>query len=361
MKEITLSKRRLKTLLQDNAKSAEAIDLIYVSDSSSGIKRIQKGEKFIYKLDNKRITDKEQLNRIRKLVIPPAWREVWICAHPNGHLQATGYDQLNRKQYKYHEGWNELRNQTKFAQLYEFGQYLPQIRKKLLKDLSQPDLSLTKVLATVVSLMLQTSIRIGNSSYEKMYGSFGLTTLKDQHVKIAGTEIKFSFKGKKGVYHNITLKSKKLAQIVKQCRDIPGKELFQYYDNAGSRKSIDSGQVNTYIKEIIGTRYTAKDFRTWTGTLHALKAFEMIGMANTVTETKKNIVTALDMVAKQLGNTRTVCKKYYVHPTLLDMYSNQTLAKYFNTKLPVADKNFSHTERLLLKILKAKSIGIILP
>lgn len=285
--DITLNNRKLKAILRDAEKSAEAINLVYVHDNEPGIRRIKKGDSFIYREGKKIISDARHLQRIRSLVIPPAWENVWICSRTNGHLQVTGTDLKKRKQYKYHSLWNSLRNQTKFYRLHAFGSSIPTIRKQLEKGLNLPGMPQEKVLAAVVSLMELTSIRVGNNMYEKLYGSFGLTTLKDQHVKICGANLQFIFKGKKGVSHNISLKSKKLAAIVKKCRDIPGKELFQYYDDNGVKHSIDSGMVNQYIKKITGEYFTAKDFRTWAGSVHALQAFRDIGCCETKIGTKK--------------------------------------------------------------------------
>lgn len=239
-------------------------------------------------------------------------------------------DIRGRKQYRYHPMWNTMRNETKFHRLYEFGKVLPSIRLKIEEDLTKKELTEEKVLATVVSLMERTYIRIGNEDYEKLYGSYGLTTLKDNHVKIDGDKILFSFKGKKGVDQRITLKNKRLARMVKQCRDIPGKELFQYYDREGNRRPIDSGMVNQYIREASGGDFTAKDFRTWAGTLNIIHAFKCIGEAESETDCKKKIVAALDEVSKQLGNTRTVCKKYYVHPGIIKLYEEKNLLKYLS-------------------------------
>lgn len=216
LSEIKITTRKLRSLANDTITSAKVVNLVYVNDGMPGITRVRQEEEFVYMLGRKTIKDEETLQRIKRLVIPPAWQKVWICTEPNGHLQVTGYDANNRKQYKYHPLWNALRNHTKFSHLYDFGKVLPAIRSRLQKDISLPGLQLQKVLATVVSLMQCTCIRVGNSMYEKLYGSFGLTTLKDQHVKITGSELKFSFKGKKGVFHNIKLKSKKLAKIVQQ-------------------------------------------------------------------------------------------------------------------------------------------------
>jgi len=237
---IKLPKRKINALLKDAAKCAEAVNLVYVSNTDPGIRRVRKGKEFEYYSRGKKITNANELQRIRKLVIPPAWEDVWICKLPNGHLQATGIDARKRKQYRYHPHWNSLRNQTKFFRMLAFGKIIPDIRLQLEKDLSRSGLPVEKVLSTVVSLMERTNIRVGNCFYEKLYGSFGLTTFKDKHVSIDGSEIRFTFKGKKGVHHDISLKNKRLSNIVKKCRDIPGKELFQFIDENGERRSIDS-------------------------------------------------------------------------------------------------------------------------
>ncbi len=353
---LNLPKRKIKSILKDAEKAAQAVNLVYVTDTSPGIIRKKQGKSFSYLLNNIPIKDKDEIKRIKSLVIPPAWQQVWICSLPNGHLQATGIDTKNRKQYKYHPLWNLLRNQTKFYRLADFGKALPQMRLQLEKDLSLPGLPLQKVLATVVSLMERTHIRVGNHSYEKLYGSFGLTTLKDRHVKIEGSKLRFIFKGKKGIEHNISIKNKKLSHIVKQCRDIPGKELFQYYDDNGERKTIDSGLVNEYIKKISGGDFTAKDFRTWYGSLHALLAFKELGFFETQAESRKKIVAALEKVAAAMGNTRTVCKKYYVHPILLSLYETNGLQNYTKEldQIEVDDDKSDLTieEKILLKILE---------
>jgi DNA topoisomerase I len=351
--EFKVSKRKLKGLLQNAEKSAEIINLVYVSDKDPGISRMKRGKNFIYIKNGKKITDKNELLRIKKLVIPPAWENVWICSLPNGHLQATGIDTKKRKQYLYHRAWSAFRNQTKFFQLIAFGKKLPSIREQLEKDLARPGLPLEKVLAAVVMIMQQTSIRVGNSMYEKLYGSFGLTTMKDKHVKVNGSSVKFCFKGKKGIYHEIDLKSARLARIIKQCKDIPGKELFQYYDEQGERRSIDSGMVNEYIKNICCDTFTTKDFRTWTGTVYAIEALKELGCCETETEAKKKVLDALDIVAKRLGNTRTVCKKYYVHPVILDLFVNKQLERFLHSGESKNGERLSEAENILLKILDA--------
>lgn len=352
-----ISKAKLKTLVKDEEKTARAANLIYVSDKETGIEREKAGDKFEYYLNGEKIKDDEELLRIKHLVIPPAWTKVWICKKENGHLQATGFDVKNRKQYRYHPHWNSLRNHTKFYKLIDFGAALPEMRLQLEKDISTPGLSLKKVLAAVVSLMERTNIRVGNSFYEKTYGSFGLTTLKDKHVKFNGNAVSFAFVGKKGVSHNITLKNKKLANIIKKCRDVPGKELFQFYDDQGNHQNIDSGLVNEYIRRISKADFTAKDFRTWAGTIQAFLALKSIGCCETKTETKRRIAEALDIVSEQLGNTRTVCKKYYVHPLILSLYESGKLEKYIAEldEIEINDNKADLTaeEKIVMKILKS--------
>ena len=353
--DIKLTRKKIEAISRHPEKTAVAIDLVYVNASQPGISRIKTEKGFTYIANGKKLKDKTVVQRINSLVIPPAWEDVWICTLDNGHLQATGLDVMKRKQYKYHPRWNSLRNQTKFYRLLEFGKALPAMRVQLDKDLALPGMPVEKVLALVVTLMGETNIRIGNNFYEKLYGSFGLTTLKDKHVVINGSEIKFVFKGKKGIDHDISIKNKKLSALVKKCRDIPGKELFQYYDEAGVRKPIDSGMVNNYIKQISGTDFSAKDFRTWSGTVNAFLALKELGAFETDIERKKKVVEALDMVAGRLGNTRTVCKKYYVHPVIISLYENNALEKY---QLPQqTDKDLAKTkaipeEQVILKILE---------
>jgi len=360
MKELEIAelpKSTLKKILNDPVKTAEAIKLVYVSDAMQGITRKKAGKNFTYVKGSQKINDKDELARIKSLVIPPAWENVWICALANGHLQATGMDVKKRKQYRYHPSWNQLRNHTKFYRMLHFSKVLPAIRLRVEKDLSETNLTRAKVLATVISLMERTNIRVGNAAYEKLYGSFGLTTLKDKHVDIKGTSLKFSFIGKKGVPHQVSLKNKKLASIVQKCKEIPGKELFQYFDEDGQKQCIDSGMVNEYIKEITGEDFTAKDFRTWAGTVSAFLAFRETGFAETETATKKNIVEVLDRVAEALGNTRTVCKKYYVHPLIISLYESRSIEKYFR-QLDEIEKDddkagLTSEEKIIVKILES--------
>jgi DNA topoisomerase-1 len=350
-----LSHKKFLQLDRNYERSAKVAELVYVSDSQPGILRLKKGRGYSYVYQEKPVRDKKQIERIRQLVLPPAWTSVWICALPNGHLQATGYDLRKRKQYRYHTLWSILRNETKFHRLYEFGKELPKLRDRLEQDLAVKELTDKKVIATVISLMERTCIRVGNDEYEKLYGSHGLTTMKDKHVEVNGDKISFSFTGKKGKEHNITLKNKRLARIVQNCRDIPGKELFQYLDADGKRRPIDSGMINNYIKEATGHDFTSRDFRTWAGSLHLLIALCSIGEAATKTETKQNLVKALDEVSVKLGNTRTVCRKYYVHPGLMELYENNNLQKYFakleNAETKPGKNELTPEEEILMKIL----------
>jgi DNA topoisomerase-1 len=336
--------------------AAKAADLVYVSDQWPGIRRQKKGKGFTYTFKDKLLTDKEELERIRKLAIPPAWTDVWICARPSGHIQATGYDVRGRKQYRYHPHWHELRNQTKFHRLYEFGKLLPSLRLQLEQDLALKELCDRKVIATVISLMERTYIRVGNSDYEKQNGSYGLTTLKDKHVSIQGDKMRFSFTGKKGIDHDISVRSRRLARAVQACRDIPGKELFQYFDADGTRKPIDSGMVNQYIKEATGGDFTAKDFRTWAGTLNVLRAFRVMDPPDSEAGIKRNTLAALDEVSQKLGNTRTVCKKYYVHPGIIKLYEEKSLHPYLDEldciEEPDNLSGLTSEERVMMKILK---------
>ena len=351
-----LTHRQMLNANKDYQHAASVMKLVYVNDQKPGIERIKKGKSYVYMFGKKTVKEEQELDRIKKLAIPPSWSNVWICPKPNGHIQSTGIDLKKRKQYRYHSLWNLLRKETKFHHLYEFGLVLPALRKKMASDLSQSELTQEKVLAAVLSVMEQTYIRVGSNEYEKVYGSYGLTTMKDKHTSIKNDKIDFCFIGKKGVEQKITLKNKRLARIVKECRDVPGKDLFQYYDSKGERKPIDGTMVNNYIKQATGDNFSAKDFRTWAGSLHALKALHNIGKGETEAEIKKNIVGALDIVSEKLGNTRTVCKKYYVHPGVIKLYEEKRLQRYLsgfakssNTKKTAA---LTKEEIVLMRILK---------
>jgi DNA topoisomerase-1 len=349
-------------ITKDYSRTAQIARLIYVSDKDPGIIRIKKGKGYCYLYKNMSVKEKEHLERIKKLVLPPAWRNVWICYYENGHLQATGYDSKNRKQYRYHSLWNTLRNETKFHSLYEFGKALPLLREKVEEDMRLKTLSERKVLATVISLMERTYIRVGNTEYEKLHGSFGITTLKDKHVKIEGSKLTFAFTGKRGISHKITLNNKRLAKAVKDCREIPGKELFQYYSEEGERRLIDSSMLNNYIKEATGSSFTAKDFRTWAGSLQMLRCLKCVEKAETAAQRKSNIVAALNTVSLKLGNTRTVCKKYYVHPGIIDMYEKNEIEKYLQQLDDIEETEntpgLTKDEAVLMKILHKLINGV---
>jgi DNA topoisomerase-1 len=353
--------KKLEKIGRDPKVTAKAVGLRYVSDSTPGYSRKKSGKGWsYYDKEGQLVKDKELVTRFNKLVIPPAYTNVWISPYENGHLQFTGTDAAGRKQYRYHSSWNKIRNQSKYHRLQTFAAHLPAIRKQVDKDLARQNLGHDKVVALVVRLMELTSIRVGNESYKKLYGSFGLTTLLNRHVKIEGADINFDFKGKKGVYHKVALHSRKLARLVKQCRDIPGKELFQYYNDEGQRCAVGSGDVNNYLKEITGEDFTAKDFRTWTGSVSALYAFKEAGEFGTVTECRKKIVNVLDEVAINLGNTRTVCKKYYVHPTVIKSYEDGAIFKYL--KNIDEDKEVNSTElniaeKALLDLLENEKLA----
>ncbi|MGZ3872491.1 MAG: DNA topoisomerase IB [Mucilaginibacter sp.] len=352
---------KLEKIGRDPKVTAKAVGLRYVSDSTPGYTRKKSGKGWsYYDANGMLVKDKELILRFNKLVIPPAYTNVWISLYENSHLQFTGTDAAGRKQYRYHSGWNKIRNQSKYHRLQMFAAHLPAIRKQVDKDLGRPGLDHDKVVALVVRLMELTSIRVGNESYKKLYGSFGLTTLMDKHVKIEGSDINFEFKGKKGVFHKIALHSRKLARLVKQCREIPGKELFQYYKADGTRCTVGSGDVNSYLKDITGEDFTAKDFRTWAGSVSALYAFKQAGEFETITECRKKIVDVLDEVALNLGNTRTVCKKYYVHPSVIKSYEEGAIFKYIkdiDEENDVSAAELNIAEKALLSLLENEKLA----
>jgi DNA topoisomerase I len=349
-----LSHKDFLKIDKDYEAAASVVNLIYVNDrEDEGIRRKKKGSGFCYEYKSKTIKEEKVLARIKKLAVPPAWRDVWICRSENGHIQATGYDVRGRKQYRYHPRWNALQHETKFHRMFEFGKVLPKLRARIQRDLQQSGFPESKVMATVIGLMEKTFIRVGNEGYEKLYGSYGLTTLKNDHVDIRGDQIRFAFKGKKGVYHKVLLKSKRFARIMRQCKAIPGKELFQYFDENGEPRKIDSGKVNQYLKETLEMDFTTKDFRTWAGTLSMLEALRSAPPCKSKAEYQKNITLALQEVSQRLGNTVTVCKKYYVHPEIINMYKEETLADFLCMKVKEEDKKFglNNDEEVLMKIL----------
>ncbi len=310
----------------ETLKTAQAAGLRYVSDSVPGICRLRSGKGFRYVGPNGRaLRDPGILNRIRSLAIPPAYRDVWICPNPNGHIQATGRDARGRKQYRYHPRWREVRDETKFGRMLDFSAALPRIRRRVERDLAGSGLPREKVLATVVRLLECTGIRVGNDEYLRANGSFGLTTLRDDHVEISGSTLRFQFRGKSGKIHKVDLNDPRLARIVRRCQALPGEELFQYVDEAGEQQTIGSGDVNDYLREISGEEFTAKDFRTWWGTILALAALRTMDAPANEREAKSAIIKVIDQVASQLNNTRAVCRKYYVHPEVFESFSEGRL------------------------------------
>ncbi|HEY1329851.1 MAG TPA: DNA topoisomerase IB [Actinomycetota bacterium] len=294
--------------------------LRYVTDQSPGIRRRRAGSGFVYLNGGSRaIRDTETLARIRSLAVPPAWSDVWICPHPNGHLQATGRDARGRKQYRYHPRWRQVRDEAKFDQLLEFGTALPAIRRRIRRDLRREGLPREKVLATVVSLLDTTLIRIGNDEYARDNGSFGLTTMRGRHVDIAGSTVRFEFTGKSGVRHEVDVRDPRVASVIRRCRDLPGYELFRYQED-GEARSVDAADVNAYLREITGLELTSKDFRTWHGTVLAVAALRESGIAPSATARKRRTVSAIQSVAERLGNTPAVCRACYVHPEVVQAY-----------------------------------------
>jgi DNA topoisomerase-1 len=300
---------------------AEQAGLRWVTDTRPGITRVTQGDGFRFvKPDGSAVTDETTLARIRKLAIPPAYTDVWICPIANGHIQATGRDARGRKQYRYHERWRAVRDETKFERLLALAGALPRLRARLAQDLARTGLARERVLATVVSLMEQTAIRVGNDEYARTNKSYGLTTLRNRHVDVRGDTLRFEFRAKSGKTHTATVSDRRLARIVRQCQALPGAELFAYVDDDGERRTIDSSDVNDYLREISGEDFTAKDLRTWAGTVQAARALRDLGAADDPKEAERRIVQAIDRVAAALNNTRAVCRKYYVHPRVLEQY-----------------------------------------
>jgi DNA topoisomerase-1 len=304
-----------------------------VRDNQPGIERQRRGEGFVYiGVDGKTIRSATALDRIRALAVPPAWTNVWICPDQRGHIQATGRDAKGRKQYRYHAAWRAHRDETKFDRLQAFADVLPLIRRRTDADLAQQGLPRNKVLATIVQLLEKSLIRVGNEEYARHNQSFGLTTLRARHVRVNGGTLRFQFRGKSGVRHSVSVNDRRLARVVKQCRDLPGQELFQYLDEAGDAQVVDSGDINGYLKEITGQDFTAKDFRTWSGTVLAAAALREVPPADTKKQTERSVNVAIEAVAGLLGNTPAVCRKSYVHPGVVDAFRDGTMATVFSRK-----------------------------
>jgi len=330
---------------------ARAAGLRYVSDAAPGILRRRRGRAFRYsRADGAPVRDPRTLGRIRALAIPPAWRDVWICSADDGHLQATGRDARQRKQYRYHRRWREVRDETKYGRLIPFAAALPRIRRRVARDLARPGLPREKVLATVVRLLETTRARIGNEEYARENESFGLTTLRERQVRVHGSRLKFRFRGKSGVEHAIELDDRRLAAIVRHMQDLPGEELFRYIDDDGETRRIESDDVNAYLRDISGEDFTSKDFRTWAGTVLAARALHALGPCAGQNEGKRNIVQAIGAVADALGNTRAVCRKCYIHPEILESYLEGQLGEFMQR-----EDGSRAAEKAVAALLKARS------
>jgi len=335
------------------AEAAQEAGLVYASDFEPGIRRVRKGSGFVY-LDphGKRVTDRDTLDRISALAIPPAWKDVWICTRPRGHLQATGRDARGRKQNRYHARWHKIRDADKFARLLGFARALPKLRRRVTRDLSQPGLPREKVVATIVRLLELTFARIGNEEYARQNGSFGLTTLRDRHVQIKGPTVRFLFKGKSGSEVELDITNRRVARVVKRCEELPGQMLFQYIDPAGDRRTVTSDDVNQYLRETSGEDYTAKDFRTWGATVLAASALREVVSFESDTEAKHNVVAAIDSVARRLGHTRAVCRKSYVHPAVIDTYMDGSLESVLKVVEGRTHRNLKAEEAAVMALLK---------
>jgi len=331
--------------------AARQASLRYVSDAKPGIRRVAAKSGFRYlDVGGKAVRDRATLARIRSLAIPPAYRDVWICPDADGHLQATGRDDRGRKQYRYHPRWREIRDEAKYGRMVEFARALPKLRRRLARDLRLKGLPRQKVLAAVVTLLEHTLIRVGNEEYAKRNGSFGLTTLRDRHVDISDVAMHFHFKGKSGVKADVELHDRRLAKVLRQCQDLPGQELFQFVDDAGVQHTIGSADVNEYLREATGRDFTAKDFRTWNGTVQAASALGARLVFQSMAEAKRNVVGAIAEVAKRLNNTTAVCRKCYVHPAVIDAYLTGTLSET-TAQAPAAIRGLKVEENAVLRLL----------
>lgn len=360
-KQLRKEKSKIAELnvVTDPVEAAADAGLRYVSDGSPGYTRKAKGDDFEYfDTQGKAISDEQRLLRIKRIAIPPAWTNVWICPSANGHIQATGCDARRRKQYRYHERWREARDESKYEKMLLFGEALPKIRKRVDQDLKLPGLQRNKILATIVQLLERTFIRVGNEEYARENKSFGLTTMQDRHVDVEGSKLRFRFRGKSGISHEVDVTDRRMARIISKLQDLPGQELFQYVDDEGGIRDITSQDVNGYLKEITGEEFTAKDFRTWAGTVLAAIALNEVGAFETKKQAKANIKTAISAVAKVLGNTPAICRKCYVHPAVLETYLDGTSIEGLKQKTEEALENdapdLRSGEKAIIKFLHAR-------
>jgi DNA topoisomerase I len=347
---------RVRTAVTPVESAADA-GLRFVTDDGPGIRRQRAGGGFRYRgVDGHPLRDAQAIARIRSLAIPPAWTDVWICPDPRGHLQATGRDARGRKQHRYHPKFREVRDGTKFERMLAFGAALPELRRRTAADLARPGLPRAKVLAAVVQLLEKTLIRVGNAEYARTNRSYGLTTLLDRHVDVSGSTLRFSFRGKSGIRHQVEFDDPRLARIVKRSQDLPGEQLFQYVTDEGKTETVDSSDVNAYLRSAMGDAFTAKDFRTWTGTVLAARAFEELG-ARSSAPAKRHVMKATEAVAKILGNTRTVCRKCYIHPAVIDAYMDGTLVKLLRQRVNRLSEDgnaLAPAEHAVLALLKKR-------
>jgi DNA topoisomerase-1 len=329
--------------------------LVHADDTMPGITRHKRGTGFVYRRPDGRRISQADLERIRRLAIPPAWTDVWICPDPRGHLQATGRDARGRKQHRYHATWVAQRDEAKYTRILDFARALPRLRRRVARDLAVPGLSRRKVVAAVVRLLEQTLIRVGNEEYARDNGSYGLTTFLDRHARLSGSEVRFKFRGKSGKAHEVSIDDPKLARVIKKCRDLPGSQLFQFVDENGRVCDIGSGDVNDYLREVTGEGFSAKDFRTWAATVLTAKALDELQHFDSVTQGQRHIQTAIDAVAALLGNTRAVCRRSYVHPEVLGAYLDRTLTKALRRKalgrLQQTKPSLGRTEAAVLALL----------
>ena len=350
--------RKLSEIVTDPVEAAEEAGLRYVSDEQPGYTRRRRGQSFQYfDTDGKLIQDEARLLRIGRLAIPPAYHDVWICPLPNGHIQATGRDDRSRKQYRYHARWRAIRDENKYDRILTFAAALPKIRRRVQADLKLSELKREKVLAAVLQLLERTFIRVGNEEYARQNKSFGLTTMKDRHVKVRGKKLQFRFRGKGGKEHEIDFMDRRLAKIVRKLQDLPGQDLFQYFDEEGKLCNVTSQDANDYLREITGEDFTAKDFRTWAGTVLTAMALNAQEKFATKKEAKSNLKNAIAAAAKLLRNTPTICRKCYVHPAIVESYLNGNLIEGLQTKLDEAEEipDFSDDERAVLKFLNRQA------
>jgi DNA topoisomerase I len=354
-------------IITDSVDAAEEAGLRYVSDTRPGYTRKRNGDSFQYfDTEGKLIQDESRLLRIGRLAIPPAYHDVWICPLPNGHIQATGRDDRGRKQYRYHERWRAIRDENKYDRILTFAAALPKIRRRVQADLKLPRLKREKVLAAVVQLLQRTFIRVGNEEYARQNKSFGLTTMKNRHVKVRGKKLRFRFRGKGGKEHEVDFMDRRIAKIIRELQDLPGQDLFQYFDDEGKLCDVTSQDVNDYLREITGEDFTAKDFRTWAGTVLAAMALNAQEKFATQKEAKANVKNAIAAAAKLLHNTPTICRKCYVHPAIVESYLSGDLIEGLQTKLDKAEEiaDFSDDEKAVLNFLNGqarKKNGVALP